>query len=100
MRIEVIDEIAAYAHGHHDPESFCAAVKKNADADFAGLDNPDPKTVYHSWLRHNPDSSKTYKSIVAQGTPGQRGSFSATIIDFDQSLAWRAYKEFPCQKSS
>lgn len=42
-----------------------------------------PEEFRYVWLRMNPDPSENYSHFVAAGTPRQRGSFRATILDPD-----------------
>ena len=64
-----------YAHGHHEPEAFAAAVLAEHEAVIQ------PATVRHAWLRMIPDRRGGMRILeYAQGDG--RGSFAATVADW------------------
>lgn len=82
MNISVIVEyegtgeaMSFYAHGHHEPEAFAAAVLTEYDATIQ------PAKVRHVWLRQIPAGPEGIL-IREYAQNNGRGSFAATVVDW------------------
>lgn len=79
LRIELLgDYYCFYSKGHHDFETFKAAVA--ADQGCLPEEVNEPR---HEWWRCNPSRDPEYSWEQADGTPGKRGSFPVTVCNCD-----------------
>lgn len=95
MNLKIIRDdchpIAYYVKGHIELDDLRSAVFAETGRRFDELDNV---RCYWTWLRMNPCNEEMFNHYVADGTPGNRGSFPATLIQVDGYCTGQMYKEY------
>lgn len=92
MQIRVVDmdgyqPDVLYTKGHVDLAEFMGAVGEFAE----NLGDLPPEGAHYAWIRYNPDPSGQWSFMVVDGTPGNRGTFPATV----SYCEFRLFKEWP-----
>lgn len=96
MMIEFVDmdgyePDVLYTKGHVDLAEFIEAAGKFVEYRGEGLP---PEAAHYAWIRYNPDPSGQWLHMVTDGTPGNRGTFPATV-SYSPDRRFRLFKEWP-----